>query len=42
MIGSNVAALIHTTTEYFTNKEFNEQTVIDELLIEEEDNFGEK
>ena len=41
-IGTYAAIGIHVATEYFTNKEFNEQTVIDELLIEEEENFGEK
>ena len=41
-LGSSTAGLIHAAPKYFTNKEFNEQTVIDELLIEEEENFGEK
>ena len=35
-IGSLAANGIKTASEYLSNKEFNEQTVIDELLIEEE------
>lgn len=38
-IGSGIACGIKCGIEYLSNKEFNEQTVIDELLIEDENNF---
>ncbi len=37
--GSLIAAGIKDGIEYLSNKEFNEQTVINELLIENENNF---
>ena len=38
-VGSLAASVIKTSTEYLSNKEFNEQTVINELLLEDEENF---
>ena len=38
-IGSCAAKIIKDKIEYLSNKEFNEQTVINELLIEDEENF---
>ena len=38
-IGSGIACGIKCGIEYLSNKEFNEQTVSDELLIEDENNF---
>jgi hypothetical protein len=37
--GSALALGIKDATEYLSNKEFNEQTVINEILIEEEENL---
>ena len=36
MFGSMAASKIKSLTEYISNKEFNEQKVIEELLLEEE------
>ena len=38
-LGSAAAKKIKDEIEYLSNKEFNEQTVINELLIEDEENF---
>ena len=38
-LGSAGVSLTKTGIEYLSNKEFNEQTIINELLIEEEENY---